>query len=392
MRKQQGFCELITPKTKEEFLLDYWQQLPLHVDRKSPKFYDGLFNMNEIDPLIMMGDSSPVYIRHGKAIDQFTHDTKSEDSSSPNVFGEVYRAFASGRSLIINSVERKSPKVNTICQDIADFFGVAVDASVFITPGGSSEGFGIHYDPVDMLILQTRGSKRWHFWKPQFLNPLSRIACQDYDPQMIGKPVIDIMLNQGDLLYVPRGWLHQALGTDATSVHLSLGIVVCSKGELALEVLHTAMSEDSELRESLPNLFQVDVNDVYNDLFKILNKISNNPQILNLAIEKLKANILKNISPRMDSHFERIEKIDSISLDTLICKRTALSVIIHSESDEEVLYIPGNKIEANKSLEPIFCFIQNRESFKPRDLPIGSEELRLSITKRFVAEGWLMIL
>jgi hypothetical protein len=134
----------------------------------------------------------------------------------------------------------------------------------------------------------------------------------------------------------------------------------------------------------------MDSEKAYDELSYVLLKILKDHNLLNQAIGKLRANIIQNISPVMDSYFERVENIDSISLDSLLCKRSKFSAIIKGEDPTQViLYIPGNKIEANRSLCPVLLFIQECETFTPRSLPIDSEDLRLLISKRFIADGWL---
>jgi ribosomal protein L16 Arg81 hydroxylase len=39
------------------------------------------------------------------------------------------------------------------------------------------------------------------------------------------EPLLDVELEAGDALYLPRGYVHAALTTDVDSVHLTIGVL-----------------------------------------------------------------------------------------------------------------------------------------------------------------------
>jgi ribosomal protein L16 Arg81 hydroxylase len=41
-----------------------------------------------------------------------------------------------------------------------------------------------------------------------------------------GEPVLDVTLQAGDTLYLPRGWLHEAKTSETDSLHLTMGVNV----------------------------------------------------------------------------------------------------------------------------------------------------------------------
>ena len=76
------------------------------------------------------------------------------------------------------------------------------------------------------------------------------------------EPYLDVTLEPGDVLYVPRGWLHSATALGGVSVHLTIGVHVWHRHHLAEAVLdgtRRALAEQPELRTSLPP--GVDVSD-----------------------------------------------------------------------------------------------------------------------------------
>ena len=53
-------------------------------------------------------------------------------------------------------------------------------------------------------------------------------------------PTIDAVLSPGDCLYVPRGWLHSATALGGTSIHLTMGVHVWTRRQLADDLLRAA--------------------------------------------------------------------------------------------------------------------------------------------------------
>ena len=101
-------------------------------------------------------------------------------------------------------------------------FGCMVGSNAYLTPR-NSQGFAPHYDDVDVFILQLEGYKRWRVYAPMNKREtLPRVSSRDYtEKEMEGgddenennggaDQELDVVLGPGDVLYLPRGWIHQA--------------------------------------------------------------------------------------------------------------------------------------------------------------------------------------
>lgn len=78
-----------------------------------------------------------------------------------------------------------------------------------MTPKGT-QGFAPHYDDIEAFVLQIEGRKRWRVYQP--LNDdstLPRYSSENFKQSELPTPMIDVVLEQGDLLYFPRGFIHQ---------------------------------------------------------------------------------------------------------------------------------------------------------------------------------------
>ena len=83
----------------------------------------------------------------------------------------------------------------------------------------------MHHDTHEVVSLQVAGEKRWLVYEPVLELPLKD---QRYKPELgaPGEPVLDVTLRAGDTLYLPRGWLHQAMTSESDSLHLTIGVNV----------------------------------------------------------------------------------------------------------------------------------------------------------------------
>ena len=141
-----------------------------------------------------------------------------------------------------------------------------VGANVYLTPPGA-QGFAPHYDDIEAFCIQLEGYKHWKVYPP--LNKretLPRESSADYtDDDLKGlEPVLNVVLGPGDILYMPRGWIHQAVTTNRQGHSLHLTISAMQQWAWAdfLELLMPEALEaaaasgiSTSLREGLPLRF-----------------------------------------------------------------------------------------------------------------------------------------
>lgn len=104
-----------------------------------------------------------------------------------------------------------------------------------------------------MFVVQTVGHKRWNVYASDGGTPTLPLPEQNFVPERDGHRHGDVVaqyaLEEGDVLYLPRGMFHAASTTSSASVHLTFAIrppTWASILELALRDLFTA---DAELRK-----------------------------------------------------------------------------------------------------------------------------------------------
>lgn len=133
-----------------------------------------------------------------------------------------YGHMRSGATLVLNRIEAHWLRAQALCGEVGAFTGMSTTANAYLSFGGRGS-FGAHWDTHDVFAIQLIGRKRWRLSAPTFPLPLSQHRSQDSGHRPPHEPALDVVLETGDLLYVPRGWWHQVLPFDQASLHLSVG-------------------------------------------------------------------------------------------------------------------------------------------------------------------------
>lgn len=168
---------------------------------------------------------------------------------------KVAALFAGGTTVVLQALHRLWPPVIDFCTRLGAELGHPVQANAYVTPP-SSRGFSAHYDVHDVFVLQLAGRKHWTVHAPVHPDPLRGQPWNDHAPAVAARarddePVLDVVLEPGDAMYLPRGWLHAATALGETSAHLTVGVHVVTRFAL-VEALTALVGDDPALRASLP--------------------------------------------------------------------------------------------------------------------------------------------
>ncbi len=193
-----------------------------------------------------------------------------------------------------------------------------------MTPQGT-QGFAPHYDDIEAFVLQLEGKKRWRVYEPLSKEEkLPRFSSQNFEQSEIGQPIIDVILEQGDMLYFPRGYIHQAVAcNDTHSLHITVSCYQKNTwGDFLLKLLpgavEIAMQEDVEFRRGLPINYLVNNGVAFDDdklkkefvdkTCKLLGKLINYAPI-DSAVDQLGKQFLYDSLPPCLTESEKMRSI-----------------------------------------------------------------------------------
>jgi hypothetical protein len=163
----------------------------------------------------------------------------------------LFALYDAGATLVLSQMNEVHPPLGRFCRGLERVFLHAVQCNVYLTPPGA-QGFRAHYDTHDVLILQVQGEKLWRYWPTPpvpFANNRTPWESQPLPPE---EPRTQ-MMRPGDVLYVPRGILHDAAsqGTQS-SLHLTIGLLGQSWGDALHAALNVMERDDPTLRQLFP--------------------------------------------------------------------------------------------------------------------------------------------
>jgi hypothetical protein len=154
----------------------------------------------------------------------------------------------------LQGLHRTWPAIADFAVALSEQLGHPVQVNAYVTPPQNT-GFAPHYDTHDVFVLQFAGRKSWRIHEPVWPLPLRSQPWQERKAAVAERsaqtPLIDEVLEPGDALYLPRGFLHAATSLGEVSGHLTVGVHPVTRRALACEVL-AGLDADLDLRRALP--------------------------------------------------------------------------------------------------------------------------------------------
>ncbi|XP_043845461.1 ribosomal oxygenase 1 [Dromiciops gliroides] len=255
-RAARLFEWLIAPLPVDHFFSWMWEKDAVLVRRGNPDYYRGLFSTAELDAVLRGED-----VQFGLHLDAARYRNGQRETLNPPgraLPATAWALYRDGCSLRLLCPQAFSAVVWQVLSVLQEHFGSMVGANAYLTPPGS-QGFAPHYDDIEAFVLQLEGRKLWRVYKPrEQTEELPQFSSPNFGPQGLGKPVLQEVLEPGDLLYFPRGFIHQAeCEPGVHSLHLTVSTFQRNSWGDLLEpllpaALQAAMEEDVEFRRGLP--------------------------------------------------------------------------------------------------------------------------------------------
>jgi ribosomal protein L16 Arg81 hydroxylase len=375
----------------ETFFRDSWEKQPLAVPRNDPAYYHGLFSRRDVDSVIAF--TRPKFLEpdnfkpDGPLGLNFVRGWLPEDEPVAGYYPDlpdVRRAFAHGKTLIVDAMQHRWPAVATLCRNLEAFFGCPVHTNLYLTPPGA-QGFTAHYDTHEVFVLQIDGEKHWRFYGVARELPLPRDKAAVRQDQL-GAPTQEVFLQPGDLLYMPRGHVHEAFTSERASLHLTVGVKVFRWLDLLQQALADAGADDVRFRRSLPlgllckSLAPPSLKEKFHEL---LQHFANQADLQG-AVEAMAAAFVGKLAALPQDYFA-LEDPDRINLDTLLERAPGVICRVIQEGDSVTLHTPGNRIDGPAKIAPALHYIARTQRFTPRALPDNlTSDAKLILVRRLI--------
>jgi len=288
--------------------------------------------------------------------------------------GQVLQEFEGGATLVLQGLHHTWPSLAEFCRFLEIELGHPAQANAYFTPR-DAQGLPVHHDTHDVFSLQVAGEKRWLVYEPALELPLKD---QKYGPELgePGNPVHDVTLRAGDTLYLPRGWLHQAMTSSTDSLHITVGVNVYTW----LDAFRAALGEcEDEVG------FRRSPDGDAHDLLETLRARLDSDEVSTRQRRKLVA----TRRPVLPDQLTQLQALQRLTLETPVERRP--TVIFDLEGS--TLLFEGKEVALPAVARDDVEFIASAdEAFTAADLPGDlDDETRLVLVRRLVREGFLRL-
>ncbi len=235
-----------------DFLNTAWGRTPLHLPGADTSRFKSLVSLEQLDQILSYDSTRPPYLRLFKAGDVIDLDdyTYTGYVARREVTGlldqqQLMELFDDGGTIVLDSIHHWIPEVRELCLGLQEELGGAGRATAFITPP-HQYGLDLHADAYEIFVLQIAGSKQWSLYP--LLDPLPRSGL-NLDPSDFAETDPDVVvLQEGDLLYVPWGTPHSVKPLGTLSAHISIAVSFPTWADVLSELLEPVL-EDSGLND-----------------------------------------------------------------------------------------------------------------------------------------------
>jgi Cupin superfamily protein len=382
-----NFAQLIQPLTTGEFFSSYWEKKHLVLSRNSPDTYRDLLSLDDIDyALTEMDLRHPnVSLATGEKLPSVAEYTFGNGIIDPIA---AYKLFSKGTTIVLSNMQLKLPKLAALCRSLTAESSIQFQTNLYLTPP-RSQGFKLHYDTHDVFILQVAGSKNWRIYGSPFeLPPRGRgfTAAKPNPGELSDK----FVLQQGDLLYMPRGWYHEAISDDSTSLHITLGANSLTWADFLFEAVASACLKDVAFRRTLPIGYAnsgFDVSQAKNEFWKLLDALPDNIDFES-TFSDFANDLIRTQTPGARDQLFNVIEIDRIGTGSMIKKRPDLIFRFDNTADGVTITHANKEILFPAPTREPLDYIFSHDSVEVSQIPGPLDtEGKLTLAKRLVLEG-----
>ena len=361
---------------------EHWERRPLVVERDEPGRFDGLLSVADAERLVESGGLRfPAFrlVRSNGAIPLRAYASdlpwRPEPLSGTADPGRVAEAFRDGTTIVLQALHHTWPPLARFCRALESELEHPVQANAYYTPR-RAQGFAVHHDTHDVLVLQVAGEKRWLVYEPLLELPLrtQRWSRELGEP---GPPVLDVTLRAGDTLYLPRGWLHEARTSETDSLHLTIGINVYTWLD-ALRAAVEELADETAARRGVPAEPELP-----RDLLPRLEERLAPDEVA----RRRRTRLVETRRPVLDGQLAEVRSLDAVTLDTPLERRPTVLFDLEGTT----LAFEGRRVAFPPHVRPELEAIASSERpFVARELPGDVDEAgRLVLVRRLVREGFV---
>ncbi len=244
-----GLSLILGPISEAEFFSDYWEQTSLHVSRANPGHFAPLLSLQKIETLLssqalFFPSVQLVHLNEPVLMSTYT------DDSRRIIPQRLIEHHHQGATIVVSQAHDKIPSLADFRRTTQAALQLRCQTNVYLS-APAEQGFNAHYDSHDVFILQVAGSKTFNFYGGGTELPYAHDGF-DVARHPCGGLQQSILIEAGDTLYIPRGVMHDAVASDFSSLHITLGVYAVTMRDVMMEMVQQLTEQDESYRRSVP--------------------------------------------------------------------------------------------------------------------------------------------
>ena len=383
------FEDIITPLTQEEFFAEYWEKQPFVSKGRPSEFFIPLFSIGDVDRAICYFKPRPGRIDLVTEAG-FVRDNFLSGDGTANV-NLVIESYMKGSTVILSGLEDTWEPLTLFSRALEGSLNHPIAMAVYLSPP-NFQGVKPHYDTQENFLLQVEGSKHWKVYKPLHEFPPVEGSYATVPREKLSEPICETVLNPGDALYIPRGFVHEGMAGDKPSLHITVDVHVRTWFDFLYDALAAMAERDPRFRRSLPAGFLNDetvmqsLADKFGEFMDIFHRQATHKDAVGKHTEIL---AVRN-PPPADGHFSVLNV--AIGPDTILRKRRTTLSRVFEENGVAGIQFSGNQLLGPAKIIDALRHIADAETITSASLP-GSlnDNEKLILVRRLVRIGLLTL-
>ena len=392
-----GPSGILAPTSLERFMEQHWDGTPLVLQGRGAEIYSDLFSLDDLDAVIHeSGWQVPAFrlVKEGSQIphSEYTIDGIPWGTGSVSGFIQrehVRKLMREGGTFVMESCQRIHPAIGRLSRAFEQHFNCPSAVNLYVTPP-TAQGFQPHFDVQNVFVLQTHGSKHWKVYEPHIERPTPSQAIDG--AVQPGSLLHEVTLNPGDLLYLPRGYVHVAHTTDELSAHLSVSMLPTTWVDVFQELL-SSLPNDDRFRTAvqLEPRGPADPTEAMEATFEDLIHAFGVGSDLEDALDGLGRRFVATRIPATSGQLKALENTSPVNLQSTLQAHPDIIWRVESNGEHAHLHfhgkstaVPWSAIQALRSMAAGGPFVVAEI---PGDL---SDDLRCQLAQHLLDEGFLI--
>ncbi len=229
------FADLLHPFPEDRFFAEVHDRQPLHIRAESPDKFAEVMNWGILSRILNMTaiwspeslqlvldrETIPPAAYCREAIDRTNKEALQPDAE------KVKSMLRRGASLIANDIDTLTPGVARAANILEQALGGKTQSNLYCS-WRQRQAFDTHFDTHEVFALHVEGEKTWRIYQGQLdrpvAHPMYKTLSKAYHDSNKGAVRMEVTLRPGDLLYIPRGFYHDALASSQGTVHVAFGV------------------------------------------------------------------------------------------------------------------------------------------------------------------------